>query len=76
MATDVELKQHEREQNLLTSEVHHTLTFMELREIRQWRRKLLYKTADETERLIYEWVKTGRIARPEFTLLCKWHYQR
>lgn len=41
-------------------------------EIREWREKLAYKTVEETHKLVYEWVKTGKLNRREHTLLCKY----
>lgn len=59
----------------LSNEVHPVLANSEMKEIKSFREKLAYKTTKETEKLIFEWTKTGKLNSREHTLLCKYVYQ-
>lgn len=60
----------------LKNEVHPALNAQQMRSIGQHRAKLAYKSQDESERLLYEWTKTGKLTRLEHTLLCRYVFQK
>lgn len=59
----------------LEHEVHPVLSREELAQIAEFREKLQYKSIAETERLIFEWTKTGKLTLKQHVLLVRYHYQ-
>lgn len=57
------------------TEVHSVLNKQEMSDITAYRVQLAYKTPEESEKMLYDWTKAGKISRREHSLLCKYIYQ-
>jgi hypothetical protein len=62
--------------HILDNEHSNHLTDRELMSIKELRRKLMHRSVNEIDGLIFEWVKTGAITKREHTLLCKYHFTK
>lgn len=52
-----------------TDEVHLNLTSAQMADIAEYREKLAHKSPEESQKLYYEWARTGRLNRRQHTLL-------
>lgn len=60
---------------MLENEVHPRLNRQELEEIREFREKLAYKTRGVSEKMIFNWSKSGKLTQRQFVLLVKYYFQ-
>lgn len=50
----------------LRNEIHHLLTKEQMLDIMDFRSAIMYKTEEQTMKLLYEWTKTGKLNLRQF----------
>lgn len=57
------------------NEQHPVLSKEEMADIAHYREMFAYKTPEQTETLLYDLVRAGKVSRREHSLLCRYVYQ-